>query len=336
MIDLKDRIDGMFLGIAIGDALGMPVETFSSQEIQKKHGRITEYHSPKIGGHKYYNEVNAGTTTDDTQLTLAVAEGIIAANGLDMEEQAKSHVAAYRESTLGWGRSTKESVRNLANGSHWSKSATNKGLGNGVAMKVAPVGILLNESVESNDKSNFRKGIHFLIDLAKMTHKSNVAIVSGIVQAVAVSYCLRHENPNEDFVSGFSSFTTELAKLTEKSLPPDPNNDARMSERLAKLVDVNSWDVSKIIDEFGAGSCYCFDSLPFTFAFFLQNPFSIDSLYDVVSAGGDTDSNGSMLGALLGVLNGSSIFPKNLIDGLRCKDKVLDVSNRFYESITNS
>jgi hypothetical protein len=71
-----------------------------------------------------------------------------------------------------------------------------------------------------------------------------------------------------------------------------------------------------------------------TYAFFLKNPSSIDSLYDCVSAGGDTDSNGSMLAGLLGALHGTGIFPQHLVDGLVEKEEVLAIADQFYATLS--
>ena len=48
----RDRIRGMFLGIAIGDALGKPVEMFKIAKIAKLHGRVTKY--LPCDGHKFF------------------------------------------------------------------------------------------------------------------------------------------------------------------------------------------------------------------------------------------------------------------------------------------
>lgn len=71
MKDLRIRIAGALYGVAIGDALGAPLEFMSKEEITRKHGRVTEM----IGGG--WLNVEPGEITDDTQMTLAVAEGII-------------------------------------------------------------------------------------------------------------------------------------------------------------------------------------------------------------------------------------------------------------------
>jgi ADP-ribosylglycohydrolase len=50
-----------------------------------------------------------------------------------------------------------------------------------------------------------------------------------------------------------------------------------------------------------------------------------------VNAGGDTDTNGAMLGALLGALNGTQVFPQHLIDGLVNKDNVINTADRLCD-----
>src|SRR3990172_11810807 len=142
----REKIRGMFLGIAIGDALGMPVETLTADVIAKRFGRIMNYLRPE--GHKWYNGRDAGTWTDDTQLSLAVAESLIANGKIDMDDLAARHVAALPTAKqFGWGRSTRKSVTRLSQGVHWSESGKsnepNQGMGNGVAMKVAPIGAWL-------------------------------------------------------------------------------------------------------------------------------------------------------------------------------------------------
>lgn len=67
-----DRYEGAMLGVAVGDALGAPLEFMSAEEIQRKHGTVREM----LGGG--WLHVEPGEVTDDTQMTLAVAEGIIA------------------------------------------------------------------------------------------------------------------------------------------------------------------------------------------------------------------------------------------------------------------
>lgn len=335
----RDQIRGMFLGIAIGDALGMSVEGFSAEKIKEKYERVTSYHEPT--GHKWFDGEPAGKTTDDTQLTLAVAAALLE-SGLSIQTQVEKHVEAFRDSTHGWGYSTKEGVRNLANGISWFKSATGKGLGNGVAMKIAPLAawtfLIDKQKNFTLDQKNqlLETVVDFGLRITVMTHDTVIGVASAWAQFFAVLTCLDND---EDWKKKFITRVQDGAALASyshgNSWSPDEESDKEeddLSVRLLLLDNYEEYNPERTIKEFGEGSCYVYNSLPFTYMFFLKNPHSIDSLYDVVSAGGDTDTNGSMLGACLGALNGDSIFPDHLIEGLVGKDQVLEMADRFYDA----
>ena len=67
----SERILGALFGVAVGDALGAPLEFMTEQEIEEQHGYVHDM----IGGG--WLDVKPGEVTDDTQMTIAVAEGII-------------------------------------------------------------------------------------------------------------------------------------------------------------------------------------------------------------------------------------------------------------------
>ena len=322
----------MFLGATIGDGLGMPVETFTPEKITEKYGitRVTEYLVPT--GHKWFDGRQAGTTTDDAQLTLAVAEGLIE-SGFNMDVQAKKHIEAFQVTTAGWGRTTKTAIRNLQNGAGWQKSGIN-GVGNGVAMKIAPVGAYLRAFVDRGpqDKENksekLQEGFEFVRDLTLMTHRSRNVLCSTVGMVVAFYKCLE-----DDFdVNTLPGYILKMSKAAKGWITGGEEEDD-VVERFELLPEHGEYNAEKLIAEFGGGSCYCYNSIPFALMFFLNNPHSIDALYDVVSAGGDADTNGSMVGALLGALNGEEIFPQHLVDGLDGKDHILEVADNFWESI---
>ena len=91
----KDKVKGMSLGVAIGDQLGMPVETLTRGEIQKRHGRITTYIDPDAD-HKWFGGLKS-RWTDDTQLSLVVAESLIAKKCIDMDDMARRHVESFQK-----------------------------------------------------------------------------------------------------------------------------------------------------------------------------------------------------------------------------------------------
>lgn len=328
----KDRVIGMFLGIAIGDALYMPVETWTPEQIRNKHGRLATYVRPD--GHKWFDGREAGTWTDDTQLTLVVAESLIEQKKIDLDSLAKRHVESWqKEGNLGFGKTTNQAIQKLANGIHWLESGKNNkpksGVGNGVAMKVSPIGALraspfwLDQWVEW--KSKF---INNIIGLTLMTHYKRIAIDSALAHVFAVNLCLSGNFSVKKFL-GDISYWSDFVIFTE--IPPLKDNLLGRFDILSKI-ELKSLTIEEIIKIFDGGTSYVYNSLPFSYAFFLRNPYSIETLYDVGNAGGDTDTNASIVGGLLGALNGASIFPQHLIEGLWQKDRILATADKFYET----
>jgi ADP-ribosylglycohydrolase len=327
----RDKVRGTFLGIAIGDALGMPVESFSRDQIGETYGRITRFHAPDK--HKWFEGEPAGMITDDTQLSLAVAQAIIE-SGLDMDAQVEHHKLAFAFGTKGWGKSTKESVRRLVNGASWKTSGQPGGVGNGVAMKIAPVGLYLSTTKKfitlSSVNDVIDNYISFVFDLAMMTHPTRIAVTSALAQATAVSLCFLTD---PELFNKHKEDIIDLILLSSRCSHSLDDETDDLVDRLTKVLrNHEDYDTNRCIEELGGGSCYCYNSIPFSLVHFFNNPNSIDCLYDVVTAGGDTDSNGSMVGALLGALNGASIFPEHLLD-FPAKNRVLEVADCFFDSV---
>lgn len=329
MPSLKDKVRGNFLGVAIGDALGKPVESLSAGFIAEKFGRVTDYISNS--SHKWFSEDQAGTTTDDWQLTKAVAKAMIATGKFDLDEIAREHVAEFKISVRGWGESTRESVANIAHGIHWKEAGktdkAGRGTGNGICMKVSPAGLFMALTNPVCANPPWQEHVSNIANLGLMTHRTCLAVTSGLSHAFATFKCFTSEPETFDSES-FCKMLLGSATLGRQYFPETIKDD--FQTRFEKL----SGDLTteEIITEFGGGSCYVYNSLPFTYAFFLRDPHSIEVLYDCISAGGDTDSNGSMLAGMLGALHGMEIFPEHLIEGLKEKDEVLAIADEFYET----
>lgn len=89
--ELKNTIKGALYGVAVGDALGAPLEFMSAEQIANRYGEVTDM----IGGG--WLNVEPGEITDDTQMTLTVAEGIA--------EEPENPIEAIGERFIAWARS---------------------------------------------------------------------------------------------------------------------------------------------------------------------------------------------------------------------------------------
>jgi ADP-ribosylglycohydrolase len=169
-----------------------------------------------------------------------------------------------------------------------------------------------------------------LADFTGMTHPTSMAVSSCLAHAFAAFRCMVSDPDNFNI----KTFINTVVNSSEigKQYYADTLNADDITERFRLLDNITSKTTTQEISEmFGKGSYYVYNSLPFTYAFFVRNPTSIEQLYECASAGGDTDSNASMLGALLGALNGTSIFPKELVDGLSTKNDLIKLADAFSE-----
>ena len=340
-----DKTLGAFYGVAIGDALGMPVETWSAEQIKQAFGQITDYKDP--GNHRWFQGFKPGVTTDDWQLTEALAQSILECHGIDMEDIAKKFVKSFSRRNIGWGKSTQTAAMKILLGDSWISSgktdSPNAGSGNGVAMKIAPLALMAfleGVSLKTRDEKLY-KYFRRAYDIASMTHNTVLGISSAYTQFAATLFCLEHDaskiNSIERFCNDFLDTISYWCLQAEKNLPRESstNPDEVLSYKLKQLKVMfyeDKFDVQNMIASFGAGSCFIPHSLPFTYGFFLSGPRNINSLYGVINAGGDTDTNGSMLGALLGALNGFEIFPKHLVGGLFNRATVENLANNFFKT----
>lgn len=328
-----DRLSGMFWGTASGDAAGLPVETLNHGQIAEKHGRITGF--LEVRGSPYFPAAPAGTTSDDLQLFLVMARCLSSAAGsgvIDMDLVAAEHVRAMRESSAGWGDTTRAAVKRLEQGIHWSVSGLfeeqQAGTGNGVVMKIAPLAAWLLARRESPLE---RAGD--IAALCGMTHRTGMGVSSAMAHVAAVHYCL--STPQEAFsAEEFVARTVEACAMGAGYYPDiagSGNDD--LTARLRRLLHFREIGRARAIEEF-KGSSYVYNSLPFSYYFFLRNPRSVESMWDAVNAGGDTDSNAALVGGLIGALNGASVFPPPLKQALRARDEIGAAAEEYWRSLT--
>ncbi|WP_422923654.1 ADP-ribosylglycohydrolase family protein [Singulisphaera sp. PoT] len=340
----RDKVRGMMVGVGIGDALGMPVEGYSAQRIRRDHPEgIRTYLSGD--GHKLWHGTPRGTTTDDTAFTKVVMRSLIEAGGLDIDSQAAYHVAA-RGMPGGMGRNTKEALDRLAVGISWRESGKvgleNRGAGNGVVMKMAPIAALM--AVDPSRISN-----RAIVEFSAMTHYSRISARASVVHASVLRECLSRTpfdllgsadaySPMRDLVDLASRLSRldQLAGNSSEAYAIDHldigDKDISMPLRDLRLVLDDGMDGEAVARRFHDGNGFLvYYNLPFAYAHFLIDPYSIETLYRVVGAGGDTDSNASVVGGMLGALHGLGFFQDHLKDGLRDYAELIELADGFCE-----
>jgi len=321
-----ERLQGMLIGIALGDSLGLAVETLTSQQIAERFGAVTDFLD--LDNNKFLEgkDVPAGSCSDDAQLTAAIFRAYLQAGEFSLAAVAEQHVRELEKSTLGWGGSTVAGVEALRAGllpeSPEFRQRLKAGTGNGIPMKIAAVAAWF--SLQGVDQHEMVEQVR---QISSITHPTSISVSAGLAHVAALLYCLSH-TPESFEAQGFVSAVVTASSLGRTIYPETLTGDD-LTDRLATLVQVSEAGREEIISSYGGGDCYVYNSLPFSYGFFLRDPAGSGTLLEVINAGGDTDSNAALVGGLQGALAGPDLFPVRLVSRVRGLADLLDLAPRF-------
>lgn len=325
----RERVEGMVFGIAVGDALGLPVETWSAERIASELGRVTELGPTHLNPFLKGKSLPLGTWSDDAQLTIAMFNAFADAGGYSLNAILDRHIEAFNDTTLGWGGSTIAGVRAVIEGGDPLAADFGRklksGTGNGIPMKVAGVATYLAATGRTVPDM-----IEIMKDICLLSHRTTVAAQAGLAHVAGLLYCL--SSSAQDFsVQRFIEVVTAASRFGSSIFADfGPRDD--LTQRLETLDFMRTRSPQEIIEAFGAGECYVFHSLPFSYAFFLRNPLQFDAVVDAISAGGDTDSNAALVAGLQGALLGKAYLPAELVEHLQGREQLQSACDRFCEA----
>lgn len=342
---LEERFRAVMLGLAVGDTLGMPVEGWKKEQIQKYVGRITHPIDPlllydqkgdlitadEFGQLKYFTkDFQRGQYTDDTILSKALAESLAAERSFNLTDIAEKQVEEYRKRLLpdgsvfgGFGRTTTEAFKLLLAGVSPLESGVIGGPGNAPAMKMAPLSLYATAYGERNA---YHDGLQQAELISRMTHLDPRSVASGVTQFHAV-YVLLQNVSRDEFVDS----CTEICLKHEK---PVDNKYAlwkrgSLSDRLRWIHEHRDVKPSEAHAVLGSTS-NVFSSYPFALFMFQRHwDDPIEGLIETVNGGGDCDTTGSIYGALTGAKNGI-IFPREWLDVLDRKEELEKIGSALF------
>jgi ADP-ribosylglycohydrolase len=298
--DISDRFRGCFLGVAVGDALGMPVEGYTAYEIESRFGPVKDM-MPAPEGH-FHTGLKAGQFTDDTEETLLLAESLIDSYGFSGDHFAGKLMDWGSLWTLdesrnrGIGFTTRSSVENMLAGQSWKESGLDIP-SCGAAMRAAPIGLLYHCDLSMVARYAELQSIP--------THCGAAARAGSVAVAVAVALCL------QDFPKGMVLKTA--ADMARKV-------DRKFADRLLWLGTILDQEPSEALKAIG-NSPLVAETVPAAFYCFMKFPPE-EALIAAASGGGDTDSIASISGALLGASLGTAWIPERWLCCLEDRERI--------------
>lgn len=335
MVGMRSKIQASLMGVMIGDAIGMPVEMMTPEQILKMtDGKgISTFVEPIQRKLADTQGLKAGSTTDDWQLTRAVTESLLRCGGFNMYDMALGHVEAYETSTSGWGTTTRVGMEQLKeyfdtrgkSGRRPGKPAppvTNSrgqitGCGNGVAMKIAPMGFYSN--VRYNE----------IQTLGELTHPDQRASSAAFAVAWIISSNLHKP------ISSYKILEKLIKELQTNEDIWDEEHTDTFSSRLARLRDdtLLYGPIELLRQEIGT-DCLALESVCFAIALFLRTPDDFrKGVLTAVNSGGDADSTASMVGAMIGSNVGLDGIPKEWVEFSPNFKEAAELGGRFADHL---
>ena len=280
-----DRFVGCLLGLAIGDALGAHFEGQSADHIAGRFPTVERLMKSAPPGELWY--------TDDTQMAIGVAETLVACGGIDPIVICQRFAENYTPQR-GYGRGARVVLEAMVAGRDHAQIAANHfpggSLGNGAAMRVAPVGLM------------FRHDHAALWEHARLsalpTHVHPLGIEGAQVLALAVA-----------LASAAGTFERRefCETLAARCSSPEYSGPLRRAARASNPRDVAL---------FGNG-IEATSSVVTAIACFALAPDSYEqTIGTAILLGGDTDTIAAMAGAISGAHLGRRALPEHLVKNL--------------------
>ena len=303
---------GALAGLALGDALGMPTQAMSPQQIRAVYGRITGLVDGDAS-QPYAPGMPAGSVTDDTEQALLVASLLIRGRGSSSGRMALNAVE-FAHALLAWedsmiergsldllGPSTKAALERVRAGED-PLTVGGAGTTNGAAMRVTPIGI----AVSTEDPEAFAEAVW---SSCRVTHATRQGFQSAALVAAAVSMGIdAARSPSPDLRSLLWKAVTYVDSLPERGAwTPDPDVVAATRRAMQLVANPASSSLECLIDQVGT-SVASAHAIPMAFAMLARDP-SPQALLDAANIGGDTDTIGAIAGAILGAALGVQVLP---------------------------
>ena len=303
---------GALAGLALGDALGMPTQEMSPEQIRAVYGTITGLVDGDAS-QPYAPGMPAGSVTDDTEQALLVASLLIRGRGSSSGRVALNAVE-FAHALLAWedsmiergsldllGPSTKAALERVRAGED-PLTVGGAGTTNGAAMRVTPIGI----AVSTEDPEAFAEAVW---SSCRVTHATRQGFQSAALVAAAVSMGIDTvRTPSPDLRSLLWKAVTYVDSLPERGAwTPDPDVVAATRRAMQLVANPASSSLECLIDQVGT-SVASAHAIPMAFALLARDP-SPQALLDAANIGGDTDTIGAIAGAILGAALGVQVLP---------------------------
>ncbi len=316
-----DRVEGMMLGLAIGDALGNTTEGQFPQHRHAARGEIRDYLPNRFADWR-----PVGVPSDDTQLAFWTLEQMIADRGFN-----PGHVAARfcQDQIFGIGGTVKQFIANHEAGLPWHQCGP-KSAGNGALMRIAPMVIphlrtgtsdlwvdtALSAMITHNDSASISACLSFAHMLWQLLQMETPPEPSWWREAyVEIARDLEVDHTYRSKAGDFRAYQGTLWQFVEQHV------GEAYGKGLSSLDACNAW----------YSAAYLLETVPCVLYILTRHGDNLEeAIVRAVNDTKDNDTIAAIVGAAVGALHGKDAIPQRWLSSLLGRTTATD-DGRVFE-----
>lgn len=312
-MDLPYQIKSALFGVAIGDALGVPVEFKSREAILQN--LVTD-----MIGYGTYNQP-PGTFSDDSSMTFCLAEALT--NDFDLNQIARNFVKWYHENfwtargeVFDIGIATREAINRIAHGEvpEFAGNTDASSNGNGSLMRILPLLFYIRDLPISERYEITKK-------VSSITHGHIRSVIS----------CFYYLEFTREILLGKEKF--EIYQKLQTEIPNFLNSLSIDQYEISFFDRLLKDDISELGEYEISSSGYVLHSLEASIWCLLNTDNYKEATLKAVNLGEDTDKTAAITGGVAGLLYGFDTIPENWVEQLARKEDIDDLAGRLARKI---
>lgn len=312
MSELADKFRGALLGMAIGDALGMPADGMTPYEVIRSFQSLDGFFRRPDQG------MDAGQYTSNAQMALVLAKAMSLPAGMDGAPEQYLSMKSPKELSPG----VRKSLDRLRAG--LGKQSPACGASADFLPRVVPVGLWAAAT-----KAGAGSMLRACRDAAQPTHSDKKAIISSYAVArIVMESASRSKDINSPYrlYEAGDSLLSRIASVVrdaEARLPPGEAPDDLFWMRLRDVMSMLSAHKSPLeaAAMFGTGGSTR-DVVPVALFCFLRAPDDYKSCMEAANLGGLASIRASLVGGMVGAFAGEGAFPMGLRNAVENSSRI--------------
>lgn len=299
--NIKNKMLGALWGSVVGDAMGVPVEFLTREEV----------HSDPVIGMRGFGtfKLPAGSWSDDSSLLLCTADSLV--HGFNLNDMATRFVKWYSEGlwtpygkAFDIGNATRAAISRLKRGitPELAGGDSEGDNGNGSLMRIIPVAVRFH-------KMGIDDYISRVHAVSSITHRHSRSLMACGIYCLIARNLFEGKSPMEAYHEAID----KASGLYDK----DP---FRME--LHYFRRVFGGKIASLPEDTIKSSGYVIDTLEASIWCLLTSGSYSEAVLKAVNLGYDTDTTGCVTGGLAGILYGYSGIPGEWVDAIARRDDI--------------